>query len=672
MIPLVGALVVALAAPGVPVGAADAEPGVGVSRYGGADRYETSLRASEAVAGHAGGSLDWVVLVSGRSWTDAVVAASLAGSLGAPVLATPPDRLRPDATAFLQRTGVSRALIVGADSDADGVGQAVAAALGELGIDVERITRSDQYATSIAVAQRLGTPGAMGKLGRTAIVANGRVFADALVAGAFAARGPHPVLLSPPDRLHPGVARYLASARIAHVVLMGGTGAVHSTVEDAVKALGIKVTRLWGATRYDTAVAAAKLVAGKYDDGCFATTRYGLARAHVPFDSFSAAPLLGRLCAPLLLADPPAVPPSTAAHLNRVRGLSTTSTTARTGIALHVFGGSAAVTSYAVNNYRSDPLGTEGGRLRPKKPCVPGLGDEAMPILSDVFTHGASWTRDCTKVAYTGWVKPYDGRFYVANVDGTGRTKVFDHGVGLPEYSPDGKKMAFALGSGLWLKGEPVSHIWIANSDGTGLHQITRGDYRDDSPSWSPDGKRIAFAREHLLNRTHNQSYDDRYIAVMDADGSNIVALTRGGLADRSPAWSPDGKWIAYDLNQDLWIMDPQGKNGRQVATVYSPDHHSWSPDSKHIAYVTSEFVDDDTYSGGKRHDHTITIASIDSPLKTEALRYVSHLVTNSFRGTFTIIRRPQWAPDGLSIMYERNTHQGDAARTYVVPVPEL
>ena len=58
------------------------------------------------------------------------------------------------------------------------------------------------------------------------------------------------------------------------------------------------------ANRCATAVKAAELVAGRYSDAagetCFTNQRIGLARARVPFDSFSAGPLLGRLCAPLL------------------------------------------------------------------------------------------------------------------------------------------------------------------------------------------------------------------------------------------------------------------------------------------------------------------------------------------------------------------------------------
>ena len=49
----------------------------------------------------------------------------------------------------------------------------------------------------------------MGDLGRTAVIASGEVFADALVAGPFAARGIHPVLLTPPSELHADVVAYL-------------------------------------------------------------------------------------------------------------------------------------------------------------------------------------------------------------------------------------------------------------------------------------------------------------------------------------------------------------------------------------------------------------------------------------------------------------------------------
>ncbi|WP_419551569.1 cell wall-binding repeat-containing protein [Candidatus Poriferisodalis sp.] len=322
---------------------------VAVTRYGGADRYDTSLLVAEAYASEAGGQLESVVMVSGRSWPDAVVAAPVAGALGAPVLMTPPGELRADAAAFLRRTGVSSVVVVGTVSGADAVGAAVTSALEGLDVSVERVGRADRYGTGVVAARRV-TPGVMPGEGTTAIVASGEVFADALVAGPFAARGRHPVLLTPRDRLHPGVEAHLSGAGIDHVVLMGGRGALSEAVENSITALGISVTRLAGATRFDTAVLAAELVRGRYSEAagepCFATEQIGLARARVPFDSFSAAPLLGRLCAPLLLTSPGSIPLEVAGFLDAARASASADT-----LDLRVFGGESAVSQAAIDAY---------------------------------------------------------------------------------------------------------------------------------------------------------------------------------------------------------------------------------------------------------------------------------------------------------------------------------
>lgn len=103
LVGLGGILVLPAAAAGAAEGDDDspADSDVSVIRYGGADRYATSLLIAEAFAADAGGSLERVVLVSGERWTDAVVAAPVAGALGAPVLMTPPGELRADALEYL-------------------------------------------------------------------------------------------------------------------------------------------------------------------------------------------------------------------------------------------------------------------------------------------------------------------------------------------------------------------------------------------------------------------------------------------------------------------------------------------------------------------------------------------------------------------------------------------
>ena len=111
--------------------------------------------------------------------------------------------------------------------------------------------------------------------------------------------------------------------------------------------------RVAGTTRYDTAVKAAELIEDRYSDTagqpCFASGTIGIARARVPFDSFSAAPLLARLCAPLVLADAGGIPDDTAAYLDGAR-------TSNAMVEVRVFGGNAAVSQTAIDTYLSAAL----------------------------------------------------------------------------------------------------------------------------------------------------------------------------------------------------------------------------------------------------------------------------------------------------------------------------
>lgn len=368
----------AVALPAPPAGAAEPLAAVDVERFGGSDRYETSLRVAEAVAADAGGTLDTVVLISGTNWTNAVLGAPLAAQLGGTVLATPPDRLREDAAEFLERVGVRQAWLVRADNDAAAISTDVDLALLDIGagIEITRVSGADHYSVSAHLAITRSwhqPPGPMGALGRTVIVASGEVFADALVAGAFAARGRHPILLNPRDRLHHEVADALARIDgLEHVVLMGGESALSANVETSIEALGLDVTRIAGANRFETAAKAAELIEGRYGDmlpidaltgaprqaaeyltdragtRCFTNRRVGLARARVPIDAFSAASLLGRRCAPLLLTFSEGIPSPTAAYLDKVRQ---SAATAGTPIEMYVFGDTGAVYQSAIDQY---------------------------------------------------------------------------------------------------------------------------------------------------------------------------------------------------------------------------------------------------------------------------------------------------------------------------------
>ncbi len=402
---LLPAVLVLSAAVLMPVSHAAAQSGeseladIELVRYGGADRYATSLRIAEAVADDAGGELEWVVMVSGLSWHEAVVAAAVAGRLEAPVLMTPPAEVRSDALEFLKRVGASKVLLVSSGTgSARTITEPVERQLREAEIAVERVGGSDRYSTGVAMAQRLGAVGALSGA-KTAIIASGEVFADALVAGPLSAHGGHPVLVTPSTELHEAVAEYLAGKRIERVVLMGGTAALSQDVEDAISGLGISVDRIAGSSRFETATRAALYAAGQSSNGCFAQARVGLARARIPFDSFSAAPLLARRCAALVLTDPGKVPTSTAGYLDTVRG-----SVGSDAVQLLVFGGEGAVATAAIDAYlvAGDSDGESETADAAVGPCGGTPNDAPVQLFESPWASEASWSPDCRHIVYNG------------------------------------------------------------------------------------------------------------------------------------------------------------------------------------------------------------------------------------------------------------------------------
>jgi len=120
---------------------------------------------------------------------------------------------------------------------------------------------------------------------------------------------------------------------------------------------------------------------------------------------------------------------------------------------------------------------------------------------------------------------------------------------------------------------------------GGGTKDVPPSAVRDGAPAWSPDGKQIAFYSE-----VGGKPAD---LFVMDANGLHVRQLTDTSEAEGYPAWSPDGRQIAFeshtaDGNFDVYLMHADGSNVRRLTREPRRDvGPAWSPDGAKIAFMS-------------------------------------------------------------------------------------
>jgi Tol biopolymer transport system component len=130
--------------------------------------------------------------------------------------------------------------------------------------------------------------------------------------------------------------------------------------------------------------------------------------------------------------------------------------------------------------------------------------------------------------------------------------------------------------------------IYVTSVPGGTPRRIAGVAGRDDfSPAWSPNGKLIAY-------RINPSRGDEGDVMVVAARGGTPRNLTKSpGVADWSPAWSPDGRSIAFFSTRaggrDLWLMQSDGSRKRRLTRDGSLNEYpTWSPDGRTIAFQSA------------------------------------------------------------------------------------
>ena len=277
----------------------------------------------------------------------------------------------------------------------------------------------------------------------------------------------------------------------------------------------------------------------------------------------------------------------------------------------------------------------EGDRQDSDLYLVPFAGGEALRLTaSEHAERQPQWSPDGTRLAFLADRDGKGAQVWLLDRRGGEAVKLtsFAGGVSDLAWSPDGSRLALVVSDpdpeartesdaeeapkpivvrrrqtkrdGIGYLDERRDHVHVFDLRTKTSFQLTDGQYDDVSPAWSPDGREIAFVSNRTEDPDANQNTD--VFVVRALPGAAPRRVTAGPETDTQPAWSPDGKWIAYVAGGqvgDLWYgashvaLAPAG-GGPSRALTAALDRNvllpRFTPDGAAVLFVLED--------GGRQH----------------------------------------------------------------------